>query len=413
MKKVREFIDKKVEPLFVKDGKLKFFYPVYEMFDTIGFTPGTTTSGKCHVRDKLDQKRMMITVVIAMIFPMIFGIYNIGYQANTIIQNSALDVEGWRATILGLLNIGFDPQDVIGNFFYGILYFVPIAAVVFTVGGFCEVLFALLRRHEVTEGFLVSGFLITLTMPATIPLWQVAIGTAFGVIVAKEIFGGVGFNILNPALSARAFLFFAYPAQISGDSVWVAVDGVSKATALSVASAGGVEGLQESGYTILNAFLGFIPGSIGETSTLAILLGAGLLLTTKIGSWRIMLSLLIGMVVTVLFFNLIQGFSDNPMFTLSPLWHLTIGGFSFGLVYMATDPVTATATNKGKFFYGFLIGVLVVLIRNVNPAYPEGIMLAILFMNVFAPLIDHYVLEANINRRKTGYGLRKKLIKTS
>ncbi len=411
MKKVREFIDKKIEPHFVKGGKFQLFYPIYEMFDTIGFTPGTTTKGRVHVRDKLDQKRMMITVVLAMLAPLLVGVYNVGYQANSVISASSLSVEGWRETIMLALGLGFDPSLFMNNFVYGLLFFVPILLVTLATGGFWEVLFAVVRKHEVTEGFLVTGFLIPLVMPPNIPLWQVAIGTTFGVVVAKEIFGGVGFNILNPALSARAFLFFAYPAEISGDAVWVAVDGVSKATPLSAAFVGGVDNIAAEGYTFLDAFLGFIPGSIGETSTLAILLGAFILLITQIGSWRIMSSVVLGMVLTVLLFNGLSGVSDNPMFTLNPLWHFVVGGFAFGLVYMATDPVSATATEKGKFIYGFLIGVMVVLIRNVNPAYPEGMMLAILFLNVFAPLIDHYVLEANINRRKKGYGLRSSQIK--
>ncbi len=390
----------------MKGGKLEKFYPIYDMFDTIGFTPGTSTKGRCHVRDKLDQKRMMITVVVAMFFPLVMGLYNIGYQANTIIQASGLEVEGWRAGIMNFLNIGFDPSNVFANVFYGSLYFFPILLVTLAAGGFWEVLFAVIRKHDVTEGFLVTAFLIPLTLPPTIPLWQVAIGTTFGVVIVKEVFGGVGFNILNPALSARAFLYFAYPVEISGDAVWVAVDGVTKATPLNVAFTGGVDGLLSEGYTFFDAFIGLIPGSMGETSVVAILLGAGLLLMTKIGSWRIMLSVLVGMFITAWFFNVMTIFSDNPMFTLTPLWHLVLGGYAFGLVYMATDPVSAAATQKGKLIYGFLIGVLVILIRNVNPAYPEGMMLAILFMNIFAPLIDHYVLEANINRRKKGYGLR-------
>lgn len=408
MDALRDFLEKKLAPSFKKGGRLEFFYPIFEMIDTIAFTPATVTSGSCHVRDGIDQKRIMITVVIALVFPMIFGIYNIGFQATTIIEGLGLNLEGWRIDIMQTLGLALTKSSIISNFVYGLLYFLPIFLVVITVGGICEVIFALIRRHEVAEAFLVTSFLITLTMPPNVPLWQVAIATAFGVVIGKEIFGGVGFNLLNPALTARAFLFFAYPASMSGDAVWVAVDGVTMATPLGVAALNGVTGdggLVQAGFTLRDAFLGFIPGSIGETSTFACILGFSILYITGIGSWRIMLSVLLGMVATVLFFNLVQPYVDNPMFELSPFWHLSLGGYAFGLVYMATDPVSASMTFRGQFFYGLFIGILVSLIRVVNPAYPEGMMLAILFMNVFAPLIDHVVVQGNIKKRLMRYGI--------
>ena len=279
------------------------------------------------------------------------------------------------------------------------MYFVPIFLVTNIVGGICEVIFATVRKHEVNEGFLVTGLLFPLTLPATIPLWQVAVGIAFGVVVGKEIFGGTGKNFLNPALTARAFLFFSYPAQISGDLVWVAADGFSGATLLSQAASGGVGTFT---HTWWDAFIGLIPGSMGETSALACLLGAGILIVSGVGSWRIMLSMTLS---TIFFAMLLQGVAGdaNPMYSLSPIWHLVLGGYAFGCVFMATDPVSAAMTNKGRWAYGALIGFMVIVVRSINPAYPEGVMLAILFANMFAPLIDYFVVEANIKRRKRRY----------
>lgn len=407
MDALKDFLEKKVEPHFKKGGRFEFFYPLFEMIDTIAFTPATVTKGSCHIRDGIDQKRIMITVVVALIFPLLFGVYNVGFQATSIIESRGLSLEGWRIDVIETLGLALVSSSLISNFVYGLLYFLPIFLVVIAVGGICEVLFALIRRHEIAEAFLVTSFLIALTMPPNVPLWQVAIATAFGVVIGKEIFGGVGFNLLNPALTARAFLFFAYPASMSGDAVWVAVDGVTMATPLGVAALNGLTGdggLTQAGYNLTDSFLGFIPGSIGEVSTFACILGFSVLYITGIGSWRIMLSVLLGMIATVLLFNLVQPYTDNPMFELSPLWHLSLGGFAFGLVYMATDPVSASMTSRGQFFYGALIGVLVSLIRVVNPAYPEGMMLAILFMNVFAPLVDHMVVQDNIKRRLMRYG---------
>ena len=407
MQALRNFLDQKIEPLFKEGGRLAAFYPLYDMVDTIAFTPGVTTKGTCHVRDGLEQKRLMITVVIALVFPLLFGIYNIGYQAVSVLEtDSALSLSGWRVDLLSFFGLQPVKTEWLSLFSYGLMYFLPIFLVVIAAGGICEVLFALVRRHEVSEAFLVTSFLIALTMPPNVPLWQLAVSTIFGVVIGKEIFGGVGFNLLNPALTARAFLFFAYPASMSGDKVWVAVDGATMATPLGVATQAGVTGsggLVEMGYTIRDSFIGLIPGSIGEVSTFACLMGAGILIVTGIGSWRVMVSVLVGMVATVLLFNVLQPITDNPMFELTPLWHFAIGGYAFGLVYMATDPVSSAMTFRAQFAYGILIGVLVSLIRVVNPAYPEGMMLAILFMNVFAPLLDHVVVQKNIKKRMRGY----------
>jgi len=269
---------------------------------------------------------------------------------------------------------------------------------VFIVGGICEVIFSLVRGHEVNEGFFVTSILLSLTLPPSIPLWMVALGTIFGVVIGKEVFGGTGKNFLNPALTGRAFLYFAYPAAMSGDAVWTAVDGYTGATALGEAAAGGLEAVAGLGFTWWDYFIGFVPGSLGETSTLAILIGAGILLYTRIASWRIMLGVTVGMVGTSLLFNLI-GSDSNPMFALPFWWHLVTGGFAFGLVFMATDPVTASHTNTGRFWFGVLVGLMTVLIRVANPAFPEGIMLAILFANIFAPLIDYVVVQASVKRR--------------
>ena len=309
---------------------------------------------------------------------------------------------GWREAILMLLAGGHDPGSVWSNFVLGATYFLPIYLVTFVVGGFWEVLFAIKRGHEVNEGFFVSSVLFALILPATIPLWQVALGITFGIVIGKEIFGGTGKNFLNPALTGRAFLYFAYPAQISGDSVWVAADGYTGATALSTAYQSGMSALS-SQFSWMDAFLGYIPGSIGETSTLAILIGAAVLLWTRIASWRIMLGVFLGMVATSSLFNAI-GSDTNAMFAMPWYWHLVVGGFAFGMVFMATDPVSASMTNKGRLAFGALIGVMTVLIRVVNPAFPEGIMLAILFANLFAPLIDHFFVQANIKRRQQRTG---------
>ena len=377
----------KVEPHFEEGGKLHRLYYAFDMMKSMNFSLPTRTQGGVHVRDGIDVRRMMFTVIIALIPPLLYGMYNVGYQ--------------------NLVALGGDPGSIaVGRAFgIGLLRLLPILAVTYVVGGVWEMIFAIVRKHEVSEGFLVTGLLVPLIVPPTIPLWQLAIATSFGVVIGKEIFGGTGMNIFNPALVIRAFLFFAYPVQISGDMVWVAAaDGYTAATPLAVIAegaqetAGVVTELTAAGFTWWSMFVGSIPGSVGESSTLAILLGALLLVATGVGSWRVMLSMLLGGVAMALLLNLVAP-SPASFAALPPHYHLVMGGFAFGLVYMATDPVSAAATNFGKWVYGAVVGVLSILVRTVNPAYPEGAMLAILFMNMFAPLIDHYVVKANMRRR--------------
>lgn len=389
MKGLRKFIDKNIKPHFEEGGKLEKLYPVYDGFDTFLFEPGHRAKSGSHIRDAVDLKRTMITVVIALVPCLLFGIWNAGYQHAL---QKGLD---W-----GLMeNVLFGAQKVL-----------PLVVVSYGVGLGIEFLFCIIKKHQINEGFLVSGMLIPLIVPADIPLWMVAIATAFAVVFGKEVFGGTGMNVLNPALTARAFLFFAYPSKISGDKVWVAdepfsgtVDAVSGETMLGFAASenGSIQGLYNgaekfSGFSIEEAIIGTIPGSIGETSVIACALGAIVLLATGIGSWRIMLSMLIGGLSMGLIFN---AFGENTLMQIPAWQHLCIGGFAFGLVFMATDPVSAAQTSTGKWIYGFFAGFFSIMIRVFNPAYPEGVMLAILFMNVMAPLIDHYVVQANVNRR--------------
>jgi Na+-transporting NADH:ubiquinone oxidoreductase subunit B len=417
MKPLRDAFDR-VHPYFAKGGILEKAYPVYEALDTFLFTPGETTKGRTHVRDSIDLKRMMIMVVVSLIPVTLFGMWNVGYQANTaIVQMTNADVPvefDWHHTVHTAIGLGHNPESFVDNFVYGAIFFIPIYAVCMFVGGHIEMVFSVLRGHEINEGFLVTGLLFPLTLPASIPLWQVALGIAFGVIVAKEVFGGTGRNFLNVALTARAFLYFSYAGDISGDKVWTAVDGFSGATALgqmAIAEGSAVESLKQINYvwggapgeiTLLNAFLGTIQGCVGETSALLCLVGAGILIAAGIGSWRIMTSVVLGVIAMSLFLNLV-GSDTNAMFAVPFYWHLVIGGLAFGLVFMATDPVSASMTEKGKWIYGGLIGVMTVLIRVINPAFPEGIMLAILFGNVFAPLIDYFVVQANVRRRVARY----------
>ncbi|SFP89933.1 Na+-transporting NADH:ubiquinone oxidoreductase subunit B [Geopseudomonas sagittaria] len=396
---VREYLDK-IEHNFEKGGKYEKWYALYEAVDTFFYRPGSVTKTTAHVRDGIDLKRMMITVWLCTFPAMFFGMWNVGYQANLIFAQSPellAAQDGWRFSLIGAL-AGFDPNSLWDCFIQGAAYFLPIYLVTFIVGGFWEVLFASIRRHEVNEGFFVTSVLFALILPPSIPLWQVALGISFGVVIAKEVFGGTGKNFLNPALAGRAFLFFAYPAQLSGDGVWTAVDGYVGATSLSLGAAGGVEAIVGQGITWMDAFIGTIHGSVGETSTLAIFIGGAVLLLTKIASWRIVAGVMIGMVATSTLFNVI-GSDTNPMFAMPWHWHLVVGGFAFAMLFMATDPVSASMTNTGKWLFGALIGLMVVLIRVVNPAFPEGMMLAILFANLFAPLIDHFVVQANIKRR--------------
>jgi Na+-transporting NADH:ubiquinone oxidoreductase subunit B len=392
---IRNLLDK-LEPHFHKGGKWEKMYALYEAIDTGLFKPADVTKNSSHVRDAIDLKRVMITVWLATFPTMFFGMWNVGFQANTIMAEMGMvSQEGLRGVFINML-AGYDPSCIWDNLVHGAAYFVPIYMVTFIVGGFWEVLFASVRGHEVNEGFFVTSVLFALCCPPDLPLWMVAVGITFGIVIGKEVFGGTGKNFLNPALTGRAFLYFAYPAYMSGDMVWTAVDGYTGATMLSVAATAGVAAL-EQGTTWMQAFVGTVQGSIGETSTLAILMGAVMLLVMKIASWRIIAGVLIGSAALSILFNSIE--SSNPMFALPFYWHWVIGGFAFGAIFMATDPVSASMTNTGKLWYGILIGVMVILIRVVNPAFPEGMMLAILFANLFAPLIDHFVVQGNIKRR--------------
>lgn len=392
---LRQFFDS-IEPHFVKGGKYEKFFPIYEMVESFVYTPKTVTTAAPHARSYIDMKRIMTYVVIATIPAILVGMYNVGLQTNMAIET--FGAEGWRAWILSTLGIGFDPGNPIANIIHGALYFFPIYIVTLVAGGIFEVVFATIRGHEVNEGFLVTSMLYALIMPASTPLWQVALGIIFGVVIGKEVFGGTGKNFLNPALTGRAFLYFAYPAQMSGDTIWVPVDGFSGATALSISASAGFEELAANGMSWMDSFIGLIPGSIGETSTIACMIGLAFLLVTRIANWRLVVGCLAGMIGFSLLLNLI-GSDTNPMFALPWYWHLVIGGYAFGLAFMVTEPVSASHTNLGRYFYGALVGVMVVMIRVINPAFPEGMMLAILFANVFAPLIDYFVVQANIKRR--------------
>ena len=400
MKFLFDLMEKTMGPLFEKGGKLERLYPLYEAGDTFSRTSAEVTTSAPHVRDSIDQKRLMMFVIYALLPCLFFGIWNAGYQFN--IANGVAD-----ATLLTHL-------------LRGAAMVLPIVMVSYIVGGVWEVLFAVVRKHEINEGFLVTGMLFPLILPPTLPLWQVAVGISFGVVIGKEIFGGVGYNVLNPALTGRAFLFFAYPAQISGDKVWAGsaktafennfffgtvaenVDGVTMATPLAVAAAtekgsDAIAAMNEAGFTLWNMITGVIPGCIGSTSVIAILLGMIFLIVTGIASWRVMASGIIGCIAMGALFSVLP--LDNAFAALPFIYHIVMGGFLFGIVFMATDPVSCSATNTGKWIYGFLIGALTVLIRVANPAYPEGAMLAILFMNVMAPLIDYFVVQAHIKKR--------------
>jgi len=404
MKLLRTVLDKQA-PHFEAGGRLERLYPIYEMLDTFLFTSGKTTRSASHVRDALDLKRMMFTVVVAMVPCIYMAMYNTGLQAHRAIESGALPLDTWQTQVMQALGLSFSAGDMLACIVHGALYYLPVVILTFAIGGAWETVFAVVRKHEINEGFLVTGMLFPLILPATIPLWQVALGISFGVVVGKEIFGGTGFNILNPALTARVFLFFAYPADISGDAVWIAAqtsaDGYSGATWLATAAVDGQAALS-GGVAWWDAFVGTVPGSMGETSALACLIGAAILLLTGIGSWRIMVSVAAGSILTVLLLNAV-GSTTNPMIEVDFWWHLVLGGWAFGAVYMATDPVSAAHSNTGKYTYGLLIGFLAILIRTINPAFPEGMMLAILFMNLFASLIDFFVVRANIKRRRARY----------
>lgn len=381
MKPLRRLLDK-VKPNFEKGGKLEKFYPAFNAFETFLFVPDHTTSPEgAHIRDSIDLKRTMILVVLSLVPCLLFGMWNVGFQH--------------------YMALGIHDASLVDNFIFGAIKVLPLVIVSYASGLTVEFIFAIIRKHTINEGFLVSGMLIPLVMPVDVPLWMVAISTIFAVIIGKEVFGGTGMNVLNPALTARAFLFFAYPTKMSGTEVWInthldkgqsIVDGYSGATPLGDAAAGFADKIPST----WDSFIGIIPGSVGETSTIACLIGAAILLYTGIGSWRIMFSVFIGGFLMALIFNL---FGLNTLMQITPLHHLVLGGFAFGAIFMATDPVTAAQTNTGKYIYGFLIGMFAIMFRVFNPAYPEGMMLAILFMNVMAPLIDHYVVGSNIKRR--------------
>jgi Na+-transporting NADH:ubiquinone oxidoreductase subunit B len=388
--------------LFEKGGALEKLHPLWEAGDTFIYTPGSVTRNPSHVRDGLDLKRLMMTVIVALAGCVYMAMYNTGYQASLAVQGGAAPLDVWQTRAMEAMGFSLSSGDWLACMVHGALYYLPVLLVTFTVGGAWEVLFAVVRKHEVNEGLLVTGMLFPLILPPNIPLWQVAMGISFGVVVGKEIFGGTGMNILNPALTARAYLFFAHPAEISGDKVWVAAttsaDAYSGATWLAVAAEGG-QAAVTAGVTWWDAFIGLIPGSMGETSALACFVGAVILIITGVGSWRIMGGVVLGTVVASGILNAI-GSATNPFFDLPFWWHFVLGGWAFGMVFMATDPVSAAQSNRGRLIYGFFIGFLVVLIRVVNPAYPEGMMLAILLMNVFAATIDHYVVKGNIKRRR-------------
>ncbi len=381
MSSLRKLFDR-IEPRFSEGGKWERWAPLYEMVDTIFYVPGTVTSVAPHVRDAVDMKRSMFTVVIALLPALIFGIYNTGYQVSP--------------------DAGF-----VQNMLTGGVAVVPLILVSYIVGGLWELLFAVVRRHEINEGFLVTGLLLPMTLPPDMPLWMVAMGISFGVVIGKEVTGGTGYNVFNPALVARAFIFFAYPGEMTGDHIWSLADDLTAATPLAVAAS--VEGadaatlVSGAGYTASDMFFGLIPGSVGSTSTLAALLGAFVLIVSRIANWRIIAGGLAGLVASALLANLVAPASQNTMLSLSPFYHVIMGGFAFGLVFMATDPVTGAQTNTGRWIYGILIGVLCVMIRVLNQAFVEGIMLAILLGNAFAPMIDYFVLRRNIAKRQRAY----------
>ncbi len=399
MKFLRNIHDQ-IAPNFEKGGRFEKLYPLWEMHDTGFFTPGEVTQTSSHVRDGLDLKRMMITVVLALVPCAAMAMYNTGYQTLLATAHGALALDDWRMAVWGATGLATDFDSPIACIVLGALFYLPVYITVMLTGAVVEVGGAVIRGHEVNEGFLVTGMLLPLTLPATIPLWMVALGMAFGLIFGKEVFGGTGMNFLNPALVARAFLFFAYPAAMSGETPWIAANlaGVDSYTGATLLAQAAESSSALAGYDWWDAFYGFIPGSMGETSALACLIGCAVLLWTKVGSGRTMVGVVVGTIAMSLVLS-ISGSQTNPMFAVPWYWHMVLGGWALGAVFMATDPVSSAFTNSGKFYYGLLIGILCILIRVINPAYPEGMMLAILFMNMFAPLIDHFVVQRNINRR--------------
>lgn len=402
MNRIGRYLDS-IARKFDKGGPLERWYPLFEAVDTVLYASRRTTRTAPHVRDAVDMKRIMTTVVISLIPCTFMAMWNTGLQANSaLLAMGIAEPAGWRGFIMSL--VGCNPDSFFSNFLHGSLYFLPVYLVTLVAGGLSELAFNILRRQEISEAFLVTSLLYPLTLPPTIPLWQAATGIIFGIIFGKQVFGGVGRNFMNPALVSRAFVFFAYPAQMSGDAIWTAVDGFTKATPLGgLANAAPDQVMNSLDISWGQAFLGTIPGSMGETSVLACLLGAFLLLITGIGSWRVMFSMLLGSIGTALMFWLI-GSPTNPMFAVPPHWHLVLGGLAFGLVFMATDPVSSATTRPGQWLYGLFIGVLVIVIRVLNPAFSEGVMLAILLGNILAPFIDYFVIQDNIKRRRLRHG---------
>ncbi len=396
---LRNLFDKS-KPLFEGKGRFARFFPLFDVFENLFYSSERKTSGLTHVRDGSDIQRVMVVVWLATFPTMFFGMYNIGYQALSALEAinlaGAEHVKDWHWPLVQLFS-GLDPNSILDCIAYGAIYFIPIYLVTFFVGIAWEMIFAVVRQHEISEGAFVTTVLFALSCPPDAPLWQVALGISVGLVIGKEIFGGTGKNFLNPALTGRAFLYFAYPASWSGDMSWVAVDGYTAATMLGISAQDGYTNMPDT-FTWSNAFFGLVPGSIGETSTVAILMGLAILLITKIASYRIVGGIILGTIATTYLFNLI-GSDTNPMFQMPFWWHMVMGGYAFGLVFMATEPVSGSHTNAGRWIYGFVIGFMVIMIRVLNPAYPEGMMLAILFGNLLSPLIDHFVVSRNISHR--------------
>ena len=396
---LRNLFDKS-KPLFEGKGRFARFFPLFDVFENLFYSSERKTSGLTHVRDGSDIQRVMVVVWLATFPTMFFGMYNIGYQALAALEAinlaGAEHIKDWHWPLVQLFS-GLDPNSILDCIAYGAIYFIPIYLVTFFVGIAWEMVFAVVRQHEISEGAFVTTVLFALSCPPDAPLWQVALGISVGLVIGKEIFGGTGKNFLNPALTGRAFLYFAYPASWSGDMSWVAVGGYTAATMLGISAQDGYANMPDA-FTWSNAFFGLVPGSIGETSTVAILVGLAILLFTKIASYRIVGGVILGTIVTSYLFNLI-GSDTNPMFQMPFWWHMVMGGYAFGLVFMATEPVSGSHTNTGRWIYGFVIGFMVIMIRVLNPAYPEGMMLAILFGNLLSPLIDHFVVSRNISYR--------------
>ena len=398
-------VNESIKPKFMHGGAQAKWFPIYDAIENFIFSSTNKTTNPIHVRDSIDIQRIMVIVWLAAFPAMFFGMYNIGNQTlDYLTLVGSTNTNDWHHVLINL--VGYSNDSFITKMWIGAVYFVPIYAVTFAVGILWEILFAVVRKHEINEGLFVSSILFALSCPPDLPLWQAAMGITFGIVIGKEVFGGTGKNFLNPALTGRAFLYFAYPSQLSGDKVWIAglsdtgitPEGFSGATPLGYAAEDGLQGLSDN-FSWFDALIGNIPGSVGETSVIAIGIAAIILLATGVASYRIILGTFIGMIVMSSILNIV-GSDTNPMFQVPWYWHFVIGSFAFGLVFMATEPVSGSGTNAGRWIYGALIGVTVVLIRVINPAFPEGMMLAILFANLFAPVIDHMVVSNNIAKRK-------------